>query len=214
MRLCFSSGRIRALVCLLFCASGVCYSSVEEKNYWDLSFQTGVTSGTITQLTPNTAAGALGGSFGYGGIPLALLINRDVSNGLTLFGGVHFVADLTNSQITQTGLEIGFAAHLLGGARRLVDDNPTFQVVKRNSYNLSVVLSGGYFHYEVSDALGINSVIGSTFESLIGLQYRTDISENGAIVVELGNTLLAFPASADHTKTSRMEFGVSYRFFL
>ena len=104
--------------------------------------------------------------------------------------------------------------HLLGGCRRTVADFPYGKIVQRDDMNVSLLFRAAYSIYDISNEDGTIRLGGAAFEGMLGLQYRQEIGENSALVFEGGKTMISLPGGAPRVTSSRMEFTLSYRFFL
>lgn len=206
-----------ALSGALFLAATGHASALSDRTEWDFSAKTGVTMGKIRRAESSTKKEF---STSYAGIPLALSLNQDMLRSLSLNVEIHLVSDYLNVQVTETGLHLGIAYHLLGGSRRTTNDLGYAQFVYRDRYNVSLLLRFAYSHYNASprdnpDQDPDKEINGSAFETMFGIQYRQDISDTSAITLEAFMTMSSLPASADErVSTARNEFLISYRFFL
>ncbi len=196
--------------------------ATQERSDWDLSVKFGVTLGSIARnqtivTNPDSSQTVTDGrSLDFGGFPLGLAVNVDLNRTLTMAVEIHFIADIQNSQISETGLALSLAYHLFGGSRRTTKDFTYATVIERERYNISLLGRFGYSHFGLSDKTGSsnNNFDGSAFEPCGGIQYRQDISERSAIAFEVYYTLTSLPASNSRIFSKRVEGVFSYRFFL
>lgn len=174
----------------------------------DIGVKLGVALGSVEQASPSA-------NVNYGGFPIAVEINFDLSTEFTLEAELGMIADLANSQVTRTGVDAEGIYHLLGGARRTQTDYGSFLEVTRNPYNFSVLARLGFDHYSGSTGTSTNPAFqGSVFALAGGVQYRYDLNDSLALVLELYSTLFNIPASTERLKAHITEGVASLRFFL
>jgi len=204
-----------ALALLLFLAPP---ALAAERTPLDFSVKTGVTAGKlIRELSTAEGIDKPAMELDYGGLPLAGALNIDLSRSFTMSAEIHFIADFLNVQLTETGVHVGLAYHLLGGSRRVSTDLGYAEIVHREPYNFSLLFRVAYSHFNASPRLNptVEEVVnGSAFESMAGIQFRQDIGERSALALEGFLTVSSLPATSERVKTNRMEFILSYRFFL
>jgi hypothetical protein len=189
---------------------------------WDLSFKFGMTFGSVSSLgLPSTAtnngtpiASNVPTVYTFGGVPLEIGINRDLSSSFTAYLGFQVLADVVNMGIDRTAFNLEIAYHLFGGARRIVKDIGGTEVILREPSNFSLVAQGSFQQYGARTKSGDTELTGSAFALEGGLQYRFDTSEESAIAIELLTTIVPLPASAEQTSPSLTTLVFSYRFFL
>lgn len=177
----------------------------------DLSLHLGGMFGTLSEQDPvsqNTT------NFGYGGIPMGIGWTRDFFRWFSVQVAAHFVLDLVNAQITRTGLDVGFAFHLLGGARRTFTTYGDSELMVRDPYNVSLVLRTGFHSYNATAQVGDASVTGSIFDNAIGVQYRFDTSPDNAFAVEAFVPIYNLPAGSERITSFIVTVLGSWRFFL
>jgi hypothetical protein len=178
---------------------------------WDLDFSAG--AGFLTGSVKNG-----NGSYGYAGFPVDLEYHLDLTRSLSAGADLSFVLDPVNLQITRTGFEFTGAYHLLGGSRRIVHSYGDIEIAASDPYDLSLGVRIGFQHYSASttDPTTGNAVtaIGSVFETLVGLQFRQDLSPRSSIEVEVYTTALSLSASVELLTSSYVITLLSWRFFL
>lgn len=208
----------------LFCGAFVFFfaatstrASDSELSKWDVTVKTGGIVGSISaiplQSSPDAALSAAQ-SYSFGGIPVEFGWNRDLSESLSLFLGGGLVADPGSFQISRTQANGELAYHLLGGSRRVIRENNAAIVISREPTNLSLLLNFGYQNYSALDKTTGASVQGSVFVIEAGLQYRFDTAEDAAWALELLQTVVPLPASAENVTPSNLSFLVNYRFYI
>src|SRR6478752_6960357 len=97
----------------------------------DLSVKTGFLSGTLTNRS-NPAG------FDFGGFPIVIGYNLDLSSNWSLAAAMSFILDPANFSITRSGVDLVALYHLLGGARRVIRTYGGIEVANRNAYNVSL----------------------------------------------------------------------------
>lgn len=199
-----------ALAALLLALPALAEPTADENVGPDLAVKMGATLGTIKRAASDAFGGQV--DLNYGGVPVALSYNRDITRSLTLQAEIHIVADMGNNQVSETSINIGVVYHLLGGSRRTVNELGFATVVVRDSYNFSLIGRPSYGKYGVSD--GTTEINGSTFEVMAGGQLRYDLGDRTCIGAEVLTTMVSLPASNERVTASRFEVLGFFRFFL
>src|SRR5258708_6766994 len=115
--------RVFRLACLLFLTSAPAHAF--DFSVLDLGVKTGIIIGTLKSANePNP--------FNYGGFPVILAYNLDLTRKLAVSAEMGFILDTTNFQITRSGLDFVVAYHLLGGSRRIVHTYGNIEVAARD----------------------------------------------------------------------------------
>jgi hypothetical protein len=180
----------------------------EDRIPWDLSVKLGTSFGTITKESTSQVKN-------FGGFPIGLILNEDLSQKFLLSFQIAVVFDPLNNQLTRQGVDAVLAYHLFGGARLSVRDYDNVRFVSKNRFNLSLLLSTGFHAYSASSVSNPSDTLsGSVYETMGGLQYRYDFSEGSALVVEALHSLFNVSASNERLSPDLIEISLSWRFFL
>jgi hypothetical protein len=196
------------IVILLLCFISSALARADDEI--DISFRVGGAAGSIKASSERGKE-----SSNFGGIPFGIAWHKDLSGkfasmiqGMTLF-------DVVNTQLIRQGIEAGLSYHLLGGARRLVKQGGEAGIVSRSASALSLALRGGFQSFAATDKNDPTSrVSGSAFEVRSGLEYRQEMTDSGALVVELISTVFSVPASVDRLTPRAVELIFAWRTFL
>ena len=179
---------------------------------YDISLKTGGHTGQITE--PPKEKGATPKRFGFGGAPIALVFNKDSSLSMSVLLEIGFIMDVQSQQVTKQGFYGGVAYHVMGGARRIVQESDFATISRANPYNLSLVFMGGLQNFSASEADNTNeSVAGAIFETVGGLQYRYDLWD-ASVGIEFLQILVTLPASTERLSTVGTTIGFFWRTFI
>lgn len=191
--------------------AGIAAGASKGNNEQDVSFKIGGSVGSIHRPERN---GVTDKTFQVGGLPLGIAWNHDASFHLSTTINAQLMIDVPNSQVMRQGVEGGMAYHILGGARRIVNNASDVRSISTSPFNLSLLGRMGIFNYSASTKnKPVENVAGSVLEARTGIEYRKDLSEVSALGTELLATLFTLPASTERLAPRFIEWSFFWRMY-
>jgi hypothetical protein len=177
----------------------------------DISVASGLVAGRIS----STNADGTTRQFRIGGVPFAVMLNRDLSGKFTGSLQTQLLLDVVNQQMVRQGFSGILSYHVFGGARQIAVPGDMVHTVSTSPYNLSLSVRGGLFSYAAADRKDPKTKLsGSVWEMAGGIEYRRTVTPTSAIGASFLGTVLTLPSSVERLSTRTFELLGFWRMYL
>jgi hypothetical protein len=212
-------GRLAAVALLFAAVSARAVDTTDNKRI-DVNFRTAFVFGTIVEerLTTNDEDQVVTEYIpaGYGGFVLGVGVSFEFLRWFTLTPSGSFLMDGNSGQISRKGLDVTFAVHVFGGARRTMNETDDMLLMQRDPFNLSLLVRPAVigFNPSTTSGTGTQTQIDATcFNIDFGAEYRMDLGDRSSLSFSTLYSLVSLPASATQLRTKLFTIEAAWRVF-